>query len=147
MSYEIDDKADASTLPAEVRRGIAQADPRDVGRRDWQPITLALREQGGGVAGGLYGATMWSWLMIDGLWVSGDLRGQGFGRRLLLAAEAIAVGRGCTGSWLGTFDFGARAFYEKQGYVVFASLPGFPPGHTHFHLSKHFAPPASLPNG
>ena len=147
MIYEIDDKADAGTLPAEVRRGIGQADPRDVGPRDWQPITLALREQDGGVVGGLYGATMWSWLMIDGLWLSAVLRGQGLGRRLLLAAEAIAIGRGCTGSQLGTFDFQARDFYEKQGYVVFASLPGFPPGHTHFHLSKHFTSPTPRPNG
>ena len=146
MIYEIDDKADASTLPAEVRRGIAEADPRDVGRRDWQPITLALREQSGSVVGGLYGATMWSWLMIDGLWLSAGLRGQGLGRRLLLAAEEIAIGRACIGSRLGTFDFQARGFYEKHGYVVYASLPGFPPGHAHFHLAKHFTSPASVPS-
>ena len=142
MIYEIDDQADAGILPAEVRKGIGQADPPDVGRRDWQPITLALREPGGMTGGGLYGATMWSWLMIDGLWLSAGLRGQGLGRRLLLAAEEIAAARGCVGSSLGTFDFQARGFYEKQGYIVFASLPGFPPGHTHFHLSKRFTPPA-----
>ncbi|RYD26091.1 MAG: GNAT family N-acetyltransferase, partial [Verrucomicrobiaceae bacterium] len=66
--------------------------------------------------------------------------GQGFGKKLLLAAEAIAVSRGCTGSWLGTFDFQARDFYQHLGYRVFAELPGFPPGHTHFHLSKKLVP-------
>ena len=141
MNYEIDDKADASTLPAEVRQGIREADPRDVGHRDWQPITIALRHSEGVVVGGLYGATMWSWLMIDGLWVSAELRGQGLGHKLLLAAEEIAITRSCTGSWLGTFDFQARGFYEKHGYIVFASLPGFPLGHTHFQLYKHFAHP------
>ncbi len=141
MTCEIDDTADRDALPASVRQGIREADPHDVGRRDWEPLTLALRDPGGVVVGGAYGATMWTWLMIDGLWVEAGYRRKGWGRRLLQAAEEIAVKRGCRGSWLGTFDFQARAFYEAHGYVVFATLPGFPPGHTHFHLSKQFAPP------
>jgi GNAT superfamily N-acetyltransferase len=82
---------------------------------------------------------MWGWLMIDGLWVDEELRGRGLGRRLLLAAESIAVERGCRGAWLGTFDFQARDFYERQGYTVFAALAGFPAGHTHYHLQKSFS--------
>ena len=82
---------------------------------------------------------MWSWLMIEGLWVAEALRGHGLGGRLLLAEE-LAVRRGCRGSWLGTFDIQARAFYERRGYAVFAELPGFPPGHTHFHLGKALGP-------
>ncbi|WAC21739.1 GNAT family N-acetyltransferase [Luteolibacter sp. SL250] len=136
MEYHIDHQADADSLPAAVRKGIREADPGKLGGRDWQPLHLSLKGDDGTVAGGLYGATMWSWLMIDGLWISPSLRGRGFGRKLLLAAEAIATSRGCTGSWLGTFDFQARDFYEHLGYRVFAELPGFPPGHTHFHLSK-----------
>lgn len=94
----------------------------------------------GAVTGGLYGATMWKWLMIDGLWVSADHRGQGLGRQLLVAAEEIALKRGCLGSWLGTFDFQARGFYEAHGYKVFAVLSGFPPGRSHYHLVKRFGP-------
>jgi GNAT superfamily N-acetyltransferase len=102
--------------------------------RNWQVVSLALRDFDGVIVGGLYGATMWSWLMIDGLWVTKALFGQGLGSRLLLAAEELAVSRGCLGSWLGTFDFQARTFYERHGYAMFAELPAFPPGHTHFHL-------------
>ena len=93
--------------------GIRQADPPDVPVRDW--------------------------LMIDGLWVAAALRGRGFGTQLLDAAEEIAIARGCRGAWLGTFDFQARAFYERRGYRVFAELPEFPPQHRHFHLAKNFA--------
>ena len=139
---------DDSGLASLVRKGIREADPGDVGPRDWEPVTLVLEDEDATIVGGLYGATMWRWLMIDGLWVSADQRGKGQGRRLLEAAEALAVERGCVGSWLGTFDFQARGFYEAHGYKVFAELPGFPPGRTHYHLRKCFTteaePPADL---
>lgn len=136
MEFYIEEQADADSLPAEVRKGIQKSDPLDVGNRDWKPIHFALRSEEGSVVGGVYGATMWTWLMIDGLWVASSFRRQGLGRRLLLAAESEAIARGCRGSWLGTFDFQARDFYEHLGYVCFSELPGFPPGHTHFHLRK-----------
>lgn len=133
----------ATEISAAVRQGIRQADPPDVPPRlaDYHPLHLSLRDGGGQMIGGVYGTTMWSWLMIDGLWVAGAYRGQGLGRRLLAEAEAHAVGRGCRGSWLGTFDFQARAFYERNGYTVFAELDGFPPGHRHYHLRKHLTAP------
>lgn len=136
--YHLDLQADDSEVPALVRKGIREADPEGVRPRDWQPVTLALRDGDDEVIGGLYGATMWQWLMIDGLWVADEYRGRGLGRRLLSAAEEMAVERGCTGSWLGTFDFQARGFYEAHGYEIFAELPGFPPGRTHYHLRKQW---------
>jgi GNAT superfamily N-acetyltransferase len=123
---------------AGIRRGIREADPTDVGARDYQPLCLALRGAGEALQGGLYGATMWGWLMIDGLWVAAELRGRGLGTQLVEAAETIAITRGCRGAWLGTFDFQARAFYESRGYRVFAELPEFPARHQHFHLAKLF---------
>jgi GNAT superfamily N-acetyltransferase len=113
-----------------------------VGPRDYQPLGLALRAPDGALFGGLYGGTMWGWLMVDGLWVAEELRGRGLGQRLLLRAEAIAAGRGCRGAWLGTFDFQARAFYMRLGYTVFAELPDFPAGRTHYHLCKRLVSPA-----
>jgi GNAT superfamily N-acetyltransferase len=150
MNFYIDEQADPDSLLAEVRKGIGESDPHDVGDRDWKPVNFALRSDDGSMVGGIHGATMWGWLMIDGLWLSPTLRGQGLGRKLLLAAETEAISRGCKGSWLGTFDFQARDFYEHLGYMVFAELPGFPPGHTHFHLKKDFdasaSPMKSQPN-
>jgi len=138
MSFRLHSPADSSELSALVRKGIREADPADVGPRDWVPVNLALEDDDGTVIGGLYGATMWRWLMIDGLWVAAEHRGKGLGQQLLEAAEEMAIERGCIGSWHGTFDFQARDFYEAHGYEVFAKLPGFPPGHTHYHLQKSF---------
>ena len=145
MDYELTEETDVESIPAAVRQGIGGADPSEVGARDWLPLVLALRGPGSVVIGGLYGATMWGWLMVDGLWVAEELRGQGLGRRLLLAAESAAIERGCRGAWLGTFDFQAREFYERQGYTVFAELADFPAGHAHYHLRKSFALAAESP--
>lgn len=141
MTYEVVVERDgAEAVHQAIRAGIRRADPPEVGARDWEPVTLSARGADGGIAGGVYGATCWGWLMIDGLWVAEELRGAGLGSRLLLEAEAMAIARGCRGAWLGTFDFQARTFYERHGYTVFAELPGFPEGHTHYHLRKDLAP-------
>ena len=136
MDYTLSEATEAEGIPEAVRAGIRAADPADVGPRDWRPLALALRAPDGALVGGLYGATMWGCLMIDGLWVATEARGRGLGRRLLLAAEAVARGRGCRGARLGTFDFQAREFYERLGYVVLGELAGFPAGHTHYELWK-----------
>lgn len=136
MTFHLDAQADPDSLLADVRQGIREADPADVGKRDWEPVHLALKEDDGSVVGGLYGATMWKWLMIDGLWVSPEQRGLGLGKQLVLAAEETARERGGIESWLGTFDFQSRGFYAHLGYEAFSELQGFPPGHVHYHLRK-----------
>jgi GNAT superfamily N-acetyltransferase len=147
MDYRLTEEADVESIQLAIRHGIRTADPSDVGTRDYRPLVLALRAPDGALVGGVYGATMWGWLMIDGLWVADDVRGRGLGRRLLMAAEAMAVERGCRGVWLGTFDFQAREFYERLGYITFAELPDFPAGHTHYHLKKSLASPTPTSPG
>jgi GNAT superfamily N-acetyltransferase len=130
----------ASEIQAAVRQGLRDADPVELPPRqhDYQPLNLVLRDSSHEIIGGLYGMIMWSWLMIDGLWVAKDYRGKGLGSRFLSEVEAHAVQSGCRGAWLGTFDFQGREFYERHGYTMFAELDGFPPGHKHFHLRKLF---------
>ena len=91
MDYRISLEADDSggEVPRAVRAGIRGADPADVPARDWVPVCLALRDPEGAILGGMYGATMWSWLMIDGLWVAEELRGKGFGSRLLSESDRL----------------------------------------------------------
>lgn len=147
MAYELTEEADVELIQALIRRGIRNADPLDVGARDYRPLGLALRAPDGAFVGGLHGATMWGWLMVEGIWVAEELRGRGLGRRLLLAVETMAAERGCRGAWLGTFDFQARKFYERLGYTVFGELPDFPAGHTHYELRKSLASPVPASRG
>jgi GNAT superfamily N-acetyltransferase len=88
------------------------------------------------ILGGLFGATAYGFLHIDMLYLPESMRDEGLGSQLMLRAEEEAVRRGCRGSYLDTFDFQARGFYERLGYSVCATLEDCPPGHTRFFLKK-----------
>lgn len=99
-------------------------------------LNLFLRDPLGQVVGGLLGGWRWGWLYVDKLWVRADYRKRGAGSQLLKAAEAEAAAAGCTDAVLDTFSFQARDFYERHGYVVYATLEGFPPGHRQYFFHK-----------
>ena len=79
----------------------------------------------------------------DRFWVTPARRGAGLGARLLAAAEREALARGCHVAWLATYDFQARAFYERRGYRMFGELQGFPRGHARHYMVKDLAPPST----
>jgi aminoglycoside 6'-N-acetyltransferase I len=127
---------DIAKLRDEVRRGLMAFNVSNVGPDNFQELAIAARDRSGRVVGGLYGNTAWRWLFVDLLWVDAACRQQGLGGRLLHAAESAAQARGCTHAYLDTFDFQARPFYERAGYVVFGTQEGYPPGHRKFYLAK-----------
>ena len=140
----IEIKEEQSLDQSEMQRiyhGLVATDPIDQ-PRNYRPLFLSIRDSGTQLIAGVIASTVWDWLAIDALWVEREFRGRGYGRLLLAKAEEIARSRGCTHSRLDTFDFQARAFYERVGYAVYAQLDGFPPGHVQFHMTKLF-PPAS----
>lgn len=99
-------------------------------------LTITLRDAAGAVEGGLVGISYYDWLIVEMLFVPERRRGQGIGARLMLAAEAVAARRGCHGVWLDTGSPAARAFYERIGYGVFATLDDYPRGHTKWFMSR-----------
>lgn len=90
-----------------------------------QFISAFLRDGRRRVMGGLHGWTVFNYLHVDVLWLREDVRGQGYGKRLLLACEGEAVARGCRYAELETFSFQALGFYQKLGYAVFGELGGW----------------------
>ena len=64
------------------------------------------------------GISGWTWgdcCELQSLWVEPSLRGRGLATRLIAAAEAEAASRGCTQTVHFTYDFQARALYERNG--------------------------------
>jgi GNAT superfamily N-acetyltransferase len=119
-----------------VRKGLEGFNLRHAPAADHRELILLVRDADGGLAGGLLGETYWGWLHIGILWLDEKIRGQGFGTRLLAAAEAEARRRGCHHAHLDTMSFQALPFYEKQGYRVWGELPDLPLGHRRIFLSK-----------
>jgi GNAT superfamily N-acetyltransferase len=100
-------------------------------------IAFYLRDAEGKIVGGVYGNFgTFNWLYVDTLWVSDELRGRGYGARLLAAIEQEAVTNNCTSVYLDTFSFQAPEFYKKLGYEVFGELNDFPAGHSRIFLRK-----------
>jgi ribosomal protein S18 acetylase RimI-like enzyme len=53
-----------------------------------------LKSPEGAIVGGVTGEIYWDWLYIDLLWVSEELRGQEFGRRLVEQIEREGQSQG-----------------------------------------------------
>ena len=100
------------------------------------PLAIFLKDERGAVLGGALGHVWGGWLDLSILWVAEPFRGQGYGSRLLRAAEDEARVQGCHGVFLTTFSFQAPGFYEKFGYEVVADIPDYPRGHNYHVLKK-----------
>jgi GNAT superfamily N-acetyltransferase len=110
-------------IRAQLRAFNREANPafyalRDLPENAPRALHVVAYDAAGGVAGGLIGSTCLDWLDIDILAVRAGDRGRGIGRRIVRAAEAEAVARGCRYAAVDTADFQAPGFYGKLGYAV-----------------------------
>jgi GNAT superfamily N-acetyltransferase len=106
---------------------------------DWRALAIFVRDDAGTIMAGLSGGTWAGYLEVKSLWVREDRRGQGHGRRLLLAAEREALARGCDRVLLDTHDFQAIEFYKRLGYEIFGEFDGIGGRHTRYYLRKRLA--------
>jgi GNAT superfamily N-acetyltransferase len=129
------DVADEEIRKAIVGPLVAYNDSQ-AGPSQNRPLVVLVQDKAGGVIGGLWGYTAYGWLFTQLLVVPEGLRSQGVGTKLMQLAENEAASRDCHGAWLDTFEFQARAFYERIGYVCFGELPNYPTGFSRFFMKK-----------
>ena len=98
-------------------------------------FTVTLRDGEGRLRGGARGILRMRAVEIRAVWLDADLRGDGYGRKILAAAEDEARRRGARAALLDTYDFQARGFYERLGYACFATFD-FPDGVRRFYMSR-----------
>jgi GNAT superfamily N-acetyltransferase len=116
--------------------GLRSYNVQQAGENGYQRLCFVLYAPDETIVGGIVGCTYWDWLYVDLLWVKEELRGQGYGHRLLTLAEDEARRRGAKNVYLDTFSFQAPDFYQRRGYRVFGELPDFPVGHRRYFLTK-----------
>ena len=111
---------------------------RKFGDGKFRLLSVYLRNNDNEIIGGLTGKTFGNWLHIESLWVAEKERGKKLGSKLMQAAEAEAISRGCIGSTLDTFSFQALDFYKKLGYSVIGTLSNYSGMYKRHYMEKQF---------
>ena len=75
-------------------------------------------------------------LYVNVIFVDENYRLQRLGSLLLNKVEDEAIALGAKLAHLYTFDFQAKDFYLKHGYIIFGVLEDCPVGHTCYYLKK-----------
>jgi GNAT superfamily N-acetyltransferase len=130
------EEAPAPTDLAIIEQGLTEHDRESGVVCGQKPLVAFLHDAEGRVVGGLRGLTACHWLYVARLWVSENIRGQGYGTRLMEVVECEAKARSCCYAHLETFSFQALDFYLKVGYTVFATLEDYPRGQTKYFMKK-----------
>lgn len=100
-------------------------------------VNRVIKNEDGEVIAGINSMLYcWNCMAIDVLWVDKMYRNKGYGEKLLHEVEKVATEKGCRLVQLDTFDFQAKDFYLKNGYVVFGALEDCPSGHTRYYMKK-----------
>lgn len=126
------DKELAARLDAELTAFNNSA----TGADDEADLSVRVTDADGGLVAGLTGWTWGDCAGINTVWVRADRRAEGWGGRLLRAAEEEARRRGCTQIAVASFSFQAPEFYRRNGYLDTGRREGIPGGHVDHHFWK-----------
>lgn len=97
-------------------------------KKEMKPLdffAFFVRDDNGLIIGGCAGDNMYGGLFIGQLWVREDLRGKGYGTKLMKLAEEFASNNQCRFITVNTFDWEALAFYKKLGFNIEFSRHGY----------------------
>lgn len=119
-----------------VGNGLHEYNIAQAGPSQHANVCFVVQDAEKKTVGGLIAVTHWGWLYIELLYLREELRGRGYGHRLLTLAEEEARKLGAKKVYLDTFSFQAPEFYKEHGYQVFGELKDFPPGHVRYYLTK-----------
>jgi GNAT superfamily N-acetyltransferase len=88
-------------------------------------FSVYLKDENGTIHGG---AVVWvhkESIYVDILWIDESLRHQGYGTKLMQAAEEEGKTRGCKYSTVDTYSFQAKDFYLKNGYQIIGEVKNY----------------------
>ena len=89
-------------------------------------ISLRLQNEDTTTVGLISGTIEMGVLRIDGFVLEKEVRGTGFGSKLISRLEELAIKENCKIALVDTVSFSAPKFYEKQGYTLLGEIKDFP---------------------
>jgi len=129
-----DDSAVFDTLIA----GLKEHKYEHMGPEDTLPLSVVARDEDNKIIGGVSGRTIYKNFLIGIVWVDKETRGTGLGRKLMEFAEVEAKKRGCLVAQLDTLSFQAPDFYQKLGFDIVGTVPGFSGSPERYFLLKNY---------
>ena len=123
---EITDVSDAKEEDINIiEKGLREFNRRYTGLEKVEKQAVYIKKDGK-ILGGIVYVNIRPWTYIKLLWVSDELRGRGYGAKLIKAAEDDARKKGSTKVMVDTFSFQAPEFYKKLGYNEVSRIDGYP---------------------
>jgi len=108
-----------------IETGLREFNKRHTGLDNIETRAVYIKE-GDEIKGGISYICLRPLAYVKLLWISDELRGKGYGEKLLSAAEEDAKAQGSTKVMLDTFSFQAPEFYKKMGYKDVFEVDGYP---------------------
>lgn len=119
-----------------LREGLITWYEREMNETRDKEFSVFLKNDFGKIVGGIQAQFDTESVYLQALWVDKKLRKQGFGTKLIHAAEQEAVKYGCIFSILDTWDFQAEGFYLKNGYERMGEIKKYWREHSRIFLRK-----------
>lgn len=108
-------------------------------KKGHRPITsfaFFIRDEKANIVGGCSGDILYGQLYLGSLWITEELRHQGYGTKLMNLAENHAKKNFCRIFAVNTMDFEALDFYKKFGFYVEFERHGFDKDSVFYFLRK-----------
>ena len=134
ISYEKNPSSDDIQI---LNDGIMEQAKQKKGMKQLDFFAFFIRDDDGKVIGGCAGDNMYGALFVGQLWVTDELRGQGYGSKLMHAAEGLAIKNSCNFIAVNTMDWEALDFYKKLGFYVEFERHGYDKDSVFYFLRKN----------
>jgi ribosomal protein S18 acetylase RimI-like enzyme len=134
ISHELNPSADDIQV---LNNGIMEYAKQQKDMKQMDFFAFFIRDETGHILGGCGGDNMYGCFFVGQLWVNEKLRGQGYGTRLMQAAEKQAKESGCLFMAVNTMDWEALDFYKKLGFYVEFERHGFDKNSIFYFLRKN----------
>ena len=136
--YKIDFESNPKSEDTQILGdGISENAKIKKGHKPVSFFAFFIRDENGKIVGGCNGDILFGQLYVGQLWVSENLRNQGYGTKLMQLAEEYAKKMGARFMSVNTMNFEAPQFYKKLGFYVEFERHGFDKGSIFYFLRKN----------